>query len=158
MAMKSGKPPWSAYDPTKQSKQPKGHSLGYGGAEDKHKPGQSYFAEQKEHWGSKAEGKNVKHTGEVAYTGPADRGGSELQEKTNSDENAKQPSGKSIGAGSVGGAEHHKNTSFGGKAHTFGGSAPNHMAHGYGHSIMQRKGTMRTSGHSGAHQVGKRGK
>ena len=98
-----------------------------------------------------------KNHGEVANTGPTDRG-SELVGNTNCDENASQPSGKSIGYGMGVGAEHHRGGTFGGKAHVVGGSGPAHVAHGYGHSIMQRKGPMRLSGSGKAHQVGRRGK
>ena len=79
----------------------------------------------------------------------------------------KQPkSGDPTGLGSgEAGAEHlrgHYGTGgFGAEPFKFrdaGKPGPDHTASGYGHSIMQRKGTMRLSGHKGAHRVGARGK
>ena len=153
---REGKAPYKEYNAGAHAKQSHGHPIGYGGAEDKHKPNQSYFAEQREHWGNEAEGKSMKSTKEVAFTGPADRGGSELQEKCGMGHD-KQPSGKSIGGGRTDIAEHHKGHGMGGIAHTFKPPAAN-MAHGYGHAIEQRKGPLRMSGHSGAHRVGHRSK
>ena len=150
---REGKAPYAKYDAGKQAKQPHGHSLGYGAPEDAHKPNQSYFAEQREHWGSEAKGKTMKSTKEVAYTGPADRG-SELIEKCGMG-HENQPSGKSIQAGTTDIAEHHKGHGMGGVAHSFKPPAAN-KAHGYGHAIEQRSGPLRLSGHSGAHRVGKR--
>jgi hypothetical protein len=43
----------------------------------------------------------------------------------------------------------------GGGAHSFRPPATS-TSHGYGHSDSQKHGSMRTSGHSGAHRVGKR--
>jgi len=91
-----------------------------------------------------------KHT--VANVGHEKRG-SELNGEGPVDGNAKQPQGSPIGAGSEG-AEHHMGHRSG-PSHSFQ-PPPAHNACGYGHSIMQRKGPLRVSGHSGAHQIGKR--
>lgn len=51
-------------------------------------------------------------------------------------------------------AHHHPRA---GEAHNFKGiGGAGERAHGYGHSITERAGPMRLSGHSKAHQVGKR--
>jgi hypothetical protein len=101
-----------------------------------------------------------KDRGEVAFTGPAkgerDKHSS-LIEDSNVTENHKQPQGKSIEAGTTDVAEHHKGSTFGGVAHSFKPPAANE-AHGYGHSIMERKGPLRMSGVKGAHRVGHRSK
>jgi hypothetical protein len=92
---------------------------------------------------------------EVAYTGPTDRG-SELIEDCG-EGHEKQPHGKSIGAGRTDIAEHHKGHGMGGIAHTFRPPDAN-KAHGYGHSVTERKGSLRMSGVAGAHRLGHRGK
>jgi hypothetical protein len=93
---------------------------------------------------------------EVAFTGGKDRG-SPLIEDTNLTENHKQPKGTGIGAGTTDIAEHHKGHGMGGIAHSFRPPDAN-KASGYGHSITERKGHLRMSGHSGAHRVGHRSK
>lgn len=70
---------------------------------------------------------------------------------------AKQPGGTSIGAGAMGGAEHHKGHSMGGEAHSFQ-PPPMGSAHSFGHSGHQKSGSMRLSGHSGAHRIGHKSK
>lgn len=156
MATKSGKPPYGEYDGGRQAKQPKGNSLHYGPPEDAHKPNQSYFAEQCEHWGKEAEGKTMQSHKEVGFTGPKDRG-SELEGKGPAEGNHKQPHGTGIGAGTTDIAEHHKGNTFGGDAHSFRPPAAN-KADGYGHSITERKGPLRMSGNPHAHRLGSRKK
>ena len=76
----------------------------------------------------------------------------------------KQGKGDATGLGSgEAGAEHlrghYGSGGFGAEPFKFrdaGKPGPDHTASGYGHSIMQRKGTMRLSGHTGAHMVGVR--
>lgn len=152
---REGKPPYRKYDAGAQAKQPKGQSLHYGAPEDAHKPHQSYQAEQREHWGSEAEGKTMKHRGEVAFTGESKRG-SHLIEETNLVENHKQPHGKSIGAGRTDIAEHHKGHGMGkGSDQIFPTNMPKN-AHVVGNSV--RSGHYRLSGHPGAHRIGARKK
>lgn len=47
-----------------------------------------------------------------------------------------------------------KTTGFGGMAHASGAHIP--RAHGFGHSVVNRLGSLRLSGHIGAHRIGKR--
>ena len=155
---REGKPPYRQYDGGAQAKQPHGKSIGIKDPGVNEKQHTKFESEIKEHWGSKVKGSEMrKHKGEVAATGPSDRGGSELQEQCGAAGPAAQPDGKSIGAGRTDIAEHHKGHGMGGIAHTFKPPAAN-MAHGYGHSITERKGPLRMSGHSGAHRVGHRSK
>jgi hypothetical protein len=150
---------YGEYNGGAHAKQPRGKSIGNASEFTGHKANQSYQAELREHHGGEAKGSSMgkHHGGEVAHTGPADRGGSELQDKGPAAGNHHQPAGKSLGAGRTDVAEHHVGHNFGGVAHSFRPPAAN-MASGYGHSITQRKGPLRMSGHSGAHQVGKRSK
>ncbi len=153
---REGKPPYGEYNGGAHAKQPHGKSIGNATEFTGHRPNQSYDAELTEHHGKGGSGMG-KHHGEVANTGPADRGGSELQDKGPAPSNHHQPAGKSLGAGRTDVAEHHVGQNFGGVAHSFKPPAAN-MAHGYGHAGGQRKGVLRMSGHSGAHRVGHRGK
>lgn len=153
---REGKPPYGEYNAGAHAKQPRGKSIGNAPTFTGHRPNQSYDAELTEHHGKGGSGMG-KHHGEVANNGPADRGGSELQEKGPAPGNHSQPQGKSLGAGRTDIAEHHVGQNFGGVAHSFRPPAAN-MAHGYGHAGGQRKGVLRMSGHSGAHRVGHRGK
>ena len=154
MAMKSSKPPWQKENPAGHVKQPHGKSTGEPNIDKPHN-NQSYAAEQREHWGKQPEGKTMGSGKEVANVGPADRG-SELIEDCGMG-HEKQSHGKGIGTGSLTVAEHHKSSSFGGVAHSFRLPDAN-RADGYGHSTMQRKGSLRVSGVKGAHRVGHRGK
>lgn len=155
---REGKPPYGEYNAGAHAKQPRGKSIGNATEFTGHKANQNYQSELREHHGGRAGGSDMgKHHGEVAHTGPADRGGSELQDKGPAPGNHHQPAGKSLGAGRTDVAEHHVGQNFGGVAHSFRPPAAN-MASGYGHSITQRKGPLRMSGHSGAHRVGHRGK
>ncbi len=122
--------------------------------EGKHVPNQSYSQEQREHWGSKAEGPSMgkDHRSEVNHSGSEKRG-SELVGETNCTENASQPQGHGLEGHQTGGAEHHKGSSMGGAAHSF----PKHEGgHSFGHAAHVRSGHLRLSGHSGAHRIGKR--
>lgn len=152
---REGKPPYKDYDGGAHAKQPHGKSTG---EPDIDKPGfKNYGTEQKEHWGNKASGK---HIGGHAYDDHAvanvgsEEGsarGSELTGRDTPDPNHKQPHGKSIGAGSHG-AEHHKG--YGGTAaHTF---RPPPASNAHNFQGTQKRGLLRVSGHSGAHQIGKR--
>jgi hypothetical protein len=154
MAMRSGKPPWQKENIAGHVKQPHGKSTGEPKIDKPHK-GNSFQAELHEHWGNKAKGKTMKSGKEVGYVGPADRG-SELVGDCGMGHD-KQPHGKSIGAGRTNVAEHHKNNTFGGDAFIFHPPAAT-MAHGYGHSITERRGPLRMSGVKGAHRVGHRSK
>ena len=153
---REGRPPYGEYNAGAHAKQPHGKSIGNATEFTGHRPGQSYDAELTEHHGKGGSGMG-KHHGEVAFTGPADRGGSELQEKGPAAGNHSQPAGKSLGAGRTDVAEHHVGKNFGGVAHSFRAPAAN-MAHGYNHSGNLRQGALRMSGHPGAHRVGHRGK
>ena len=156
---REGKPPYGEYNAGAHAKQPRGKSIGAAPEFTGHKPNQSYQSELSEHHGNKAGGSGMgrHHGGEVAHTGPTDRGGSELQDKGPGPGNHHQPAGKSLGAGRTDIAEHHKGHGMGGVAHSFRPPAANN-AHGYGHGVGQRHGVLRTSGHSGAHRIGHRGK
>jgi hypothetical protein len=144
-----GKPPHGKYDGGAHAKQPKGKSIG---VPDIDKPGShSYHGEQKEHWGSEASGKEGHSDKPVANVGSGKRG-TELMEKTNSDENAKQPSGKSIGAGRKDIAEHHMGHGMG-PATQFRMPATS-GAHGF--TGTHKQGLHRVSGHKSAHMIGKR--
>jgi len=85
---REGKPPYRDFDAGAHAKQPKGKSIGAGPPSTKPpianiKPGADPMG---------------RHHGEVAYTGPADRG-SRLVEQPNGPQGHRQPGGKSIGAG-----------------------------------------------------------
>jgi hypothetical protein len=82
---REGKPPYKEYDAGAHAKQPRGHPIGAGTPSTK--PPIANI---------KAEGS--KPMGEVAHTGPKDRG-SRLVEQPNGPGNHKQPQGHSIGAG-----------------------------------------------------------
>ncbi len=156
---RDSKSPYADYKGSSDHKQPHGKSIGNAPEFTGHKPNQDYQAELREHHGSKAGGHNMsdEHVRkEVAHVGPADRG-SKMLEQDNPHPNHPQPAGKSLGAGRTDVAEHHVGKNFGGVAHSFRPPAAN-MAHGYGHSIAERKGPLRMSGHSGAHRIGHRGK
>jgi hypothetical protein len=157
---REGKPPYGDYNAGAHAKQPHGKSIGNAPEFTGHRANQSYQAELSEHHGGIAGRSSMGRAqpeGGVAHTGPADRGGSELQEKGPAPGNHHQPAGKSLGAGRTDVAEHHEGKNFGGVAHSFRPPAANN-ASGYGHAIEQRKGPLRMSGHSGAHRVGHRSK
>ena len=146
---REGKAPYRQYNAGTQAKQPRGKSIGIHDGPQGH-AGQSFHGEQVEHWGKEAEGHTMKHRGEIAHVGTEKRG-TELVGKGPAPSH-KQPGGKSIG---IGEGEQHRLASTGPESHSF---QPPPAAHacGYGHSIMQRKGPLRMSGHSGAHQIGRR--
>jgi hypothetical protein len=156
---REGKPPYGEYNGGAHAKQPHGKSIGNASEFTGHRPNQSFQAELSEHHGGEAKGSSMgkHHGGEVAHTGPSDRGGSELQDKGPGPGNHHQPSGKSIGVETDMNVHRFGLGSHGGTAHSFKPPAANH-AHGYGHSITERKGPLRMSGHSGAHRIGHRGK
>ena len=63
-----------------------------------------------------------------------------------------------LGSGEAGAEHlrgHYGEGGFGAKPFTFRGAGDDHMASGYGHSIMQRKGVYRMSGHKGGHMLGR---
>ena len=151
---REGKAPYKEYNGGAHAKQPHGKSIGEPKIDTPHK-GNSFQSELKEHWGSEAKGKTMKSGKEVGHTGPADRG-SELVEDCGMG-HEKQPHGKSIGAGRNDVAEHHKNNTFGGDAFIFKPPAAV-FAHGYGHSITERRGPLRMSGVKGAHRIGHKSK
>ena len=124
------------YDAGANKKQPKGHPIGNSSKPITSPP-------------SKGINKMTKQSKrEVANTGPSDRG-SKLVERTNCDENASQPQGQSIGAGGAPNPKMH----HGGSPHVF------HFPQASGASTFRgqtKSGPFRLSGHSGAHQIGKR--
>src|ERR1700722_7182394 len=124
---REGKPPYGQYDGGAHAKQPHGKSIGVPDIDKPHW-NQSYASEQREHWGSEASGKEGHSDKPVANVGSEKRG-TELIGKTNSDENVRQPAGKSIGAGSKNIAEHHVGHGMG-PAHSFKMPATN-SAHGF---------------------------
>ena len=147
---REGKPPYANYEGGAHAKQPHGKSIG---VPDIDKPGlKSYQGERKEHVGLESRGGDGEgHRGEVANVGTEKRG-TGLVGNTNSDENAKQPHGKSIGAGANEGAEHHKGHGMK-EAHSFKMPATS-GAHGF--TGTHKRGAHRVSGHSGAHMIGHR--
>ena len=147
---REGKPPYGDYDAGRQAKQPRGNSIGIHDGPQGH-AGQNFQSELKEHWGSKAEGHKMGKRSGVAHTGTEKRG-SELIGKGDQSSDHKQPHGKSIG---IGEGEQHRMASTGPASHSFQPPPAAH-AHGYGHSITQRSGPLRMSGHPGAHQIGRR--
>jgi hypothetical protein len=88
---------------------------------------------------------------EFGNVGPEDRG-SELEGKGPGASGHDQPQGKSIGAGHpTGKAEHHPHMKM--EAHSFKMPAGNN-AHTF--CGTKKSGMLRVSGHSGAHQVGRK--
>lgn len=147
---REGKPPYGKFDGGAHVKQPHGKSTGEPPIDKPHK-NQSYASEQREHWGSEAGGKEGHSMKAVANVGSEKRG-TKLVEEPTGPENAKQPHGKPIGAGSKNIAEHHIGHGMG-PATSFRMPATS-GAHGF--TGTQKRGQYRVSGHSGAHQVGKR--
>jgi hypothetical protein len=147
---REGKPPYGEYDGGAQAKQPHGKSTGEPPIDKPHGHN-DYQGELWEHWGSEASGKEHHSEEPVANVGSEKRG-TELVGKTNTDENHKQPHGKSIGAGRKDIAEHHIGHGMG-PAHTFK-MPKTDGAHGF--TGTHKSGFHRVSGHKGAHQVGKR--
>jgi hypothetical protein len=150
---REGKPPYGEYNGGAHAKQPKGKSIGNAPEFTGHRPNQSYDAELREHHGNKGGGTVGKHHGEVAHVGAEKRGTHLVGE--GSEGHLKQPHGKGIGTGQI--KAETRGMPHGGDAHIFRPPAA-HNAHGFGHSGGQRKGFYRTSGHSGAHRIGSRGK
>lgn len=160
---REGKPPYGKYDAGTHAKQPHGKSIGAAPEHTRHRPNQSFEAEVREHSGAGHRGTvgNIgkggssmgHHRSEVANVGTEKRGTHLVGECGEGHD--KQPHGKSIGTGQhkaeIRGMPH------GGDAHIFRPPTA-HNAHGFGHSGGQRKGFYRTSGHSGAHRIGSRGK
>lgn len=145
---REGKPPYGKYDGGAHAKQPHGKSIG---VPDIDKPGShSYQGELKEHWGSEAKGKEGHSMKAVANVGSEKRGTHLVGE--DGEGHDKQPHGKSIGAGSKNIAEHHIGHGMG-PATSFRMPATS-GAHGF--TGTQKRGQYRVSGHSGAHQIGKR--
>lgn len=150
---REGKPPYGQYDGGAQAKQPHGKSIGVPDIDKPHGH-HTYEEERKEHVGIESKGGDGERRGgggEVANVGGEKRG-TELVGKTNSDENARQPRGKSIGAGSKNIAGHHIGHAMG-PAHTFKMPATD-GAHGF--TGTHKRGFHRVSGHKGAHMIGKR--
>lgn len=150
------------------TKQPQGKSIGSAPEHARHRPNQSFEAEVREHQTGRPAvaniaakgGSTMGHRGEVGNVGTEKRGSHLVGEANEPDagEN-RQPHGKSIGTGMheggrKGGAEHHKGSTMGSGSPFVFRAPPATGAHGYGHSGGQRKGHLRTSGHSGAHQIG----
>ncbi len=131
------------------AKQPKGHGGKLGYAEGRHTPNQSYGAEQREHAGPTKQGSEMGKSKEVAYVGSGKRGSGLISE--GGAEHDSQPHGKSIGAGGDADAKVLRN---------FGGGEPFIFRAPAGHGDCfrgtQKSGQLRVSGHSGAHQIGKR--
>jgi hypothetical protein len=158
---REGKPPYREYNAGANAKQPRGKSIGAAPEFTKHRPNQSYHAEQKEHGGNIAVGANTMGSGHKTPPANIDRyQKTKLSRKGPGPGNHSQPQGVSIGAG-IHGAEHHKGSTHGGPSHLVGGhpasgQIPSAPAHGFGHNASQRRGPLRMSGHSGAHRVGKR--
>ena len=131
------------------AKQPRGKSIGIHDGPQGH-AGQSFHGEQKEHWGKKMN-EGSEHSNKPVANIPANTEGSELVENCGMG-HAKQPHGKSIEAGTTDIAEHHRGHGMG-EAHKF--RSPE-MREAHVFSGTHKSGHHRLSGHSGAHQVGKR--
>ncbi len=152
---REGKAPYREYNGGAHAKQPHGHSIGNASEFVKHTPNQSFQSEQREHGGNtEKESSMGKGHREVAHTGPHDRG-SKLIEQDNDSQRHEPHNIKHGGlhGDGVDVAAHHRGGTHGGMAHSFKPPAAN-MAHGYGHSITERKGPHRLSGHKGAHMIG----
>lgn len=150
---REGKPPYGNYDAGAHAKQPKGQSIGIHDPGVNQKQHTEFGAEMREHFGKEASGGgHERNRVEVANTGPADRGTS-LVENCGMGE-AKQPHGKSIGAGGMEGAEHHRGHGMG-PAHTFK-MPPQGNSHTF--PGTHKRGFHRVSGNPGAHMIGHRGK
>lgn len=147
---REGKPPYGNYDAGAHVKQTHGKSVGVPDIDKPHGHN-SYEQERKEHVGLESHGGSGEGRGggPVANVGSGKRG-TEFVGKTNSDENAKQPQGKSLGAGRTDIAEHHMGHGMK-AAHSFK-PPPQGNAHCF--PGTQKRGQLRVSGHSGAHMIG----
>jgi hypothetical protein len=141
MPMREGKPPYGDYDAGAHAKQPHGKSIG---CNDEHR------AEDTKHWGERGSEATPEHRKPPAGI-PANNEGSELVYNDGMG-HAKQPSGKSIDAGTTDIAEHHKPSRMG-EAHSF---RQPEMKEAHTFSGTRKSGHHRLSGHSGAHMIGKR--
>ena len=90
---------------------------------------------------------------------PNDSAPMDYVRKTQAEGATNQPVAGGIGGrGNIGMAEHHAApNNLSGSGHLVGSlTYPAKGADGYGHAAHQRSGVLRTSGHKGAHRVGKR--
>jgi hypothetical protein len=127
MPTREGKPPYGKYDAGAHARQPRGHSIGIHDGPQGH-AGQGFEAEKREHFGAMTDKSTPEHNKPVANI-PANTEGSALVENCGMG-HARQPGGKSIGAGErashpsgyVRSAHHHDHLSrhVGGKGHHIG--------------------------------------
>lgn len=127
-----------------------GHFPGNPGfAEGRHKPNQTYAEEQTEHWGDKAGG-SVMGSGAVKANVGSESRGTKLVGVGDVGHKG-QPGGHDIGTA----PGMPKTGDMGGEPYKFAGQNTATSC-GYGHGVHQRRGALRVSGHSGAHQIGRR--
>ena len=151
---REGKPPYGQYDAGKQAKQPRGKSIGIHDGPKGH-VGTSFETEAKEQGGARAMSPGMgsgheHHSAPVAGVGSEKRGTHLVGQ--DSEGHAKQPHGKSLGAGRTDIAEHHMGHGMK-AAHSFK-PPPQGNAHTF--PGTHKSGHHRLSGHRGAHMLGKR--